>query len=176
MRRLMTYIIPVVLYVLLYLGITRFPDNAVVKILRSMGINDTLFVVIPVFLFLLVVLDILLFQPILAILDRRDKLLADSRDLRDQYGRLAEEKVRSYQEKLLHAKQEAAALRNEARSKAQAELRQKVQQAKDASLAEVEKARAALAADMEKARAGLRSQAEGLGRELAGSFLGREAR
>jgi len=135
----------------------------------------TLGIQLFLFLALVVLLNFLLFQPILRVLDRRDKVLREQNALREEFTRLAEEKAKSYEDRIHSSHQEAMSLRGEARSKAAAALRALVQKARDENLAELEKTRKGLAAGADSARAGMKAQVEGLARELSASLLGRAA-
>jgi F-type H+-transporting ATPase subunit b len=138
-------------------------------------VNLTMVIQLVTFLALIVLLNHLLFQPVLRVIDRRDKVLRDNHARRDQFTRLAEEKARAYDEKILSSRQEAVGLRNEARAQAAAALRGMVQKTREENLARLEGARRELAVGAEQARAGMKAQVEGLAAELSASLLGRPA-
>jgi len=135
----------------------------------------TLGIQLVIFLGLVVLLNFLLFQPILRVLDRRAKVLRDQNALREEFTRLAEEKTKAHDDRILDSHREAAGLRAEARSQGSSALRAMVQRSRDENLAEVDLARKGLAAGAQQARAGMRAQVEGLAGDLAASLIGRKA-
>jgi F-type H+-transporting ATPase subunit b len=138
-----------------------------------LNINLTLAIQLVTFLVLAVLLNLLLFKPVLRVLDRREKVLRDSRSLREEFTRLAEEKTKVHDERILVSRQEALALRGEARSQASGALRGMVQQARDQHLSELERARKTIAAGAEQARGGMRPLVESLAREFSSALAGR---
>ncbi len=138
-----------------------------------LNINLTLVIQLVIFLTMAVLLNLLLFKPVLRVLDRREKVLRESNALREEFTRLAQEKTRIHDEKILASRQEAMALRVKMRSEGTASLRAMVQKARDQHLAELEKARRAVAADADQARGGMRPLVENLARELSSSLAGR---
>jgi F-type H+-transporting ATPase subunit b len=138
-------------------------------------VNFTLLVQLANFLILLVILNSLLFKPVLKVLDERDKFVSESTELQERLGSLTEESDTEYETRILAAKQEAMGIRGEHRSEALAGFRDVVGQAKEAGLAELEKARGALAAEADKSRKELAGEAETLAAGIAEKLLGRSA-
>lgn len=135
----------------------------------------TLGIQLFIFLALVVLLNFFLFQPILRVLERREKVLREQNALKEQFTRLAEEKAKAYEDRIHASRLEAMAVRGEARSKGAAALRAMVQKSRDENLAEVDKARKSLAAGADQARAAMKSQVESLAGELSRSLLGARA-
>lgn len=136
-------------------------------------VNFTLLVQLANFLILLVVLNKLLFKPVLKVLDEREKLVTESAELKERLGRLADESNQEYETRMLTAKQEAMSIRGEQRSEAMAGFRLVINEAKEAGMAELEKARAKLAAQVDESRKDLGDQAAGLAAGIAGKLMGR---
>lgn len=137
------------------------------------SINFTLVVQLANFLILLVILNFLLFKPILRVLDERERLVAESRELKGELGKVTEENLAEYNSKLLSAKQEAMSLRVEARNEGLGELRGRIQEAKTENLRELEEARKTLEAQVAESRETLREDAGTLASEAASRLLGR---
>lgn len=139
-------------------------------------INFTLIVQLANFLILLVVLNFLLFRPILKVLDEREKLVNESRDMKEKVDRLAGESMAEYDNKIHDAKHEAMSIRAASRSEALARFREIVQAAKEANIEELEKARESLGAQAAESREVLADEAKLLGSDIASRLLGRTVR
>jgi F-type H+-transporting ATPase subunit b len=126
-------------------------------------------------LILLVVLNFLLFRPILKILDEREKLVKESAELKERAGSLADENISEYESKLHLAKQESMSIRASGRNEALAQLRQTVQQTKADNVQELDKAREALKEEAERSRKILKPEAEILAVQIASKLMGRSA-
>jgi F0F1-type ATP synthase membrane subunit b/b' len=57
----------------------------------------------------LVILNFLLFRPVLRILDERERVVRESAELKENLGKLTGQSMEEYERKLLSAKQEAQA-------------------------------------------------------------------
>ncbi len=136
-------------------------------------INFTLIVQLVNFLILLVILNFLLFKPILRVLDERERLVNESKEMEVEIDKVAGESMAEYDSKILDAKQEAMSLRAAGRSEALARFREIVQGAKEVNIEELEKARESLAVQTADAREVLAEDAKMLGRDIAARLLGR---
>ncbi len=136
-------------------------------------INFTLIVQLVNFLILLVILNFLLFKPVLRVLDERERLVNESKEMEVEIDKVAGESMAEYDSKILDAKQEAMSLRAAGRSEALARFREIVQGAKEVNIEELEKARESLAVQTADAREVLAEDAKMLGRDIATRLLGR---
>jgi F-type H+-transporting ATPase subunit b len=125
-------------------------------------------------LILLVILNFLLFKPILRVLDEREALVKDSSDLKKRLGGLAEENIQEYEAKLYSAKQDAMGIRTTRRSEALGEYRHILQEARDHGAEELEGARKKIAEQTEASRQTLQGEASSLARSIAAKLVGRE--
>ena len=138
------------------------------------NLNFTLVIQLVNFLILLVVLNFLLFKPILRVIDEREKVLKESREIKEKFTVLADEGISRYERKLLEAKQEAMAVRSNLRNEVMTDFRKKVFQAKEKGLEEFEEARREISREAEKSRVTLKKQADDLGVLIASRLAGRE--
>jgi F-type H+-transporting ATPase subunit b len=126
------------------------------------------------FLILLVILNYLLFKPILRVLDEREALVKESADLKKRLGGLAEENIEEYEARLYSAKQEAMGIRTTRRSAALGEYRKILQEARDHGAVELEGARKKIAEQAETSRQALQGEAGSLAQGIAAKLMGRE--
>ncbi|NOY86706.1 MAG: ATP synthase F0 subunit B [Deltaproteobacteria bacterium] len=136
------------------------------------SINFTLFVQLANFLILLVVLNFLLFKPILRVLDEREKLVKDAAEIKERLSGLADENIARYESQLLSAKQESMSIRTASRSEALGEFRKILQDTKEENAKELDIARKTLAAQAEESRTVLKTEAENLADKVAAKLLG----
>jgi F-type H+-transporting ATPase subunit b len=126
------------------------------------------------FLILLVILNFLLFKPVLRVLDEREGLVKESAELKSRLGGLADENIQEYETKLYSAKQEAMGIRATFRNEAVGEYRKILQQARDEGSVELEKARKKIADQAEVSRQALQSEANSLAQGIFAKLVGRE--
>jgi F-type H+-transporting ATPase subunit b len=126
------------------------------------------------FLILLVVLNFLLFKPILRVLDEREALVKESAVLKERLGGLAEENIQEYEARLYSAKQEAMGIRTTRRGEALGEYRKILQTARDHGAVELEGARKKIAEQAEVSRQTLQGEAGSLALSIAAKLVGRE--
>ncbi len=136
-------------------------------------INSSLFIQIVNFLALIFILNVLLYKPILGIMDRRqgifDSTEAEIKRLQDTI----DQKMAEYEAKIAQAKGEAMAQRNEI----QKEGAEKGKEILDGAKAEIQKMmddfHVRLTQEVDGARTVLRSQSERISKEIAEKVLGR---
>ena len=136
-------------------------------------VNFTLLVQLANFLILMVILNVLLFKPVLKVLDERNKLVTESGELKERLGKLADENIAEYEQKLHDGKQEAMGIRNEGRTEAMGEFRQRLQQARAEGEQELEKARQGIAVQTEESRQALMGDAANIASGIASKLMGR---
>jgi len=137
------------------------------------SVNFTMVVQLANFLILLVILNFLLFKPILKVLDEREKLVAESKELQENLGNVTDKNMAEYNSNLLSAKQEAMSLKLAARNEGLGAFREKIQQIKSENVQETEAARKVLESQAAESRAFLKEEANTLASEAASKLLGR---
>ena len=138
------------------------------------SVNFTLLVQLANFLILLVILNHLLFKPILRVLDEREKLVNESAELKEKLGQLTTQSIEEYENKLLSAKQEAMGIRAAERAQAMEGFRKTMQEARAAGEQELETARREVASEAGKSRETLMTQAQTLAGGIASKLAGRK--
>jgi F-type H+-transporting ATPase subunit b len=135
--------------------------------------NQTLIIQIVIFLVLMVVLDRVLFKPMLGLLAERKKRTEGRRAKAEEAGGQAKDIWEDYQTKLAAARSEAEVVRIELIRQGDAER----QRLLDAANAEAEKTVATLKAQVaeqaDKAKAALVAEVDALSKMMAEKILGR---
>ncbi|MFB3926442.1 MAG: ATP synthase F0 subunit B [Syntrophales bacterium] len=137
------------------------------------SLDYTLFIQIANFLILIFVLNMLLYKPILRILDRRREKIAKAEEEVKNINRTIEQRMAEYEEKIRLAKLEAMGHRNEIQQQGAQVAKELIDQAKDEISAMVEQFQRNLAAEMEQARSILNNQSRTISMEIAEKVLGR---
>jgi F-type H+-transporting ATPase subunit b len=138
-------------------------------------IDNTIFLQALLFLFLLVVLNALLFKPWLEIKDRRAKriggALKDATELRE---RAAASEI-DYAARLAKARDEAMTIRSDRRREADAQEATIVGDARREAAAALDARKQVLTGEVEQARAELGERVDSLARDITSQVLGRPA-
>lgn len=138
--------------------------------------NKTFFVQVGLFIFTYLVLNFLVFQPVLRILDRRKKLTVGSEKEAAELNTRTETLIREHADKLQGARREGIALKEKFQKEGQEEANVLVNQARDEMETEVAKARQELHQESKEAQLVLRKYTRELSQELAQKLLGREVK
>ena len=115
----------------------------------------------------------LLYKPILRILDRRREKIAKAEEEVKGLNRTIEQKMAEYEEKIRLAKLEAMGQRNEIQQQGAQVAKELTDQARDEISAMVEQFQRNLAVEMEQARGILNNQSRTISMEIAEKVLGR---
>jgi F-type H+-transporting ATPase subunit b len=143
--------------------------------LPVVDIDNTVFLQGLLFLFLLVVLNFVLFQPWLEIKDRRAKriggALEDAAELRER----ATATEADYAARLAKARDEAMTIRSERRREADEKEAAIVGDARREAAASLDARKQALTREVERARGELGGRVDSLARDITSQVLGRPA-
>lgn len=140
----------------------------------TVDLDATLLVQIGLFIFLLVVLKPLLFDPMLKLFEEREKRTEGTRHEAAKEDKRSAEALAKYEAVLGKARTAGSAERDRIRAEGtrkEAELMAKV---REATAGTVEQGRAAIAGEAKGARSQLSAEAATLGRAIASRVLGRE--
>lgn len=133
----------------------------------------TFLIQIANFLILIVILNLLLYKPILKILDARDEKLKESEEEVKNLNLTIEKKVAEYEEKIRMAKIEAMNERNEIQRGGSEKAKEIIDETR-AELAKVmEEFQGKLDQEIAQAKLVLKSQSAGISSEIAEKVLGR---
>ena len=134
---------------------------------------EVLYVVLLVQI-LSIILDRLLFRPLMGVLDERKRRLEAAAAARAHALRSLEDKMRQHAERLAGARREALTALEAARHEADAQRRTQVDDARKTAEGRIAIAREAVAKATKKAEHELKLSALHLGRQIASTMLGRE--
>ncbi len=134
---------------------------------------ETLPVLLVAFVVVTLVLDPLIFQPLMKVMDEREERIDGARRRADQVQQQAEEALSRYQESIRGAHDDATAERRRRLGIAREGLVRLTNQAKEEAEGEVARAREELSASLDEARDSLRQAADGLAVLAAERILGR---
>jgi len=136
-------------------------------------INLTLFIQMANFLVLIVILNYLLYKPILAILDKRKQRLDESEEEIKRLNQTVEQKAAEYEEKLRQAKQAALDKKSEILKEAADSAKAIIDEKRSKIPAMLAEFQARVNKEVESARQILRAQSEKISSEIAEKVLGR---
>lgn len=125
------------------------------------------------FLFLILILNFLLYKPMLAIVDKRNRRLAEGREEIERLNGAVAEKMAAYEEKLRMTRVEALTKNKELIKEGAAQAKVAIEAAGKEIAAMTEEAQARMQAEVQAAREILRNQSRLLSLEIAEKMLGR---
>lgn len=137
------------------------------------SIDNTFFLQMANFIVLMIVLNYLLYRPLLNIIEKRRKVLESSAEEVQRLNKTIEEKQREYEEKLRQAKQQALEIKAQILKEANDEAKAIIDQVRNQIPVMMADVQARLAKEMEVAREVLRGQSRQLSQEIAEKVLGR---
>ncbi len=137
------------------------------------SIDGTLWIQLANFLILMFVLNIVLFKPILRVIERRKKHLQDLDEEVKSLDQSVEEKMANYEEKLRQARLEAMNEKTGIQKKASEEGKGKMDEARNEILQIFDDFKQKLDKEMSSARKILKTQAEKISVEISEKVLGR---
>jgi len=140
------------------------------------SLDYTLGIQIINFLALIFILNVLLFKPLLGMIDKRKKQLADSRAEIQRFKEAADQKMAAYEEQLSKAKAAAAAHRNEIVKEGAEEAKTIISTARGEIPALMEQFQERMVGELAAARTLLAGESQRLSVEIAEKVLGRTLR
>jgi len=137
------------------------------------SIDGTMWIQMANFLILMFVLNIVLFKPILRVIERRKKHLQDLDEDVKSLDQTVEQKMANYEETLRQARLEAMNEKNEIQQKASEEGKGKIDEARNEVLQIFDDFKQKFNKEMSDARKILKAQAEKISVEISEKVLGR---
>lgn len=122
---------------------------------------------------LVLVLNVLLYKPLRAVLEKRRLEIESARERAASVDRVVQEKVEQYEAGLRAAKTEVAARRAELVKEAQAEETSLIEKARKEAAASLDAIRGKVSRESDEARELLRRQVDALSGEICEKILGR---
>ncbi|MCC7344605.1 MAG: ATP synthase F0 subunit B [Deltaproteobacteria bacterium] len=136
--------------------------------------NETIFFQIGIFLFTYIILNFLVFRPILRLLDRRKALTVGAEHDAQALNEKTQALMETHQQKIQEARLKGLALRDKAKKEGEGEAGALAAKAHQELEAALEKARAEISQQSKEAQLKLRSLSRDLSREMAEKLLGRK--
>lgn len=137
------------------------------------SIDQTLFIQAVNFLVLIFVLNILLYKPILGIIDRRNQRIAGSDEKVKELNKSVEQKMAEYEERLRQAKLEAMDQKNKIEQEGSGKGEKLIEQAKSEVSQMVEVFHVKMGKEIDEVRGILKGQSQKISGEIAEKVLGR---
>ncbi len=135
--------------------------------------NITVLVIAIMFLVLIVLLNQLIFKPLVAILDERALKIQEGEEAAQQAQVTVAERMEKYRAEKILARQQAQADRQRVLAEVEQTRSEMVDEAKAAARVESEKCAAEIKAQVEKAKQSLAGEARGLADRIAANLLSR---
>jgi len=137
------------------------------------SIDGTMWIQMANFIILMFVLNMILFKPILHVIERRKKHLQDLDEEVKSLDQTVEQKMANYEETLRQARLEAMNEKNEIQQKASEEGKGKIDEARSEVLQIFDDFKQKFNKEMSDARKILKAQAEKISVEISEKVLGR---
>jgi F0F1-type ATP synthase, subunit b len=137
------------------------------------SIDQTLLIQAVNFLVLIFVLNMLLYKPILGIIDRRNQRIVESDEKVKELNKSVEQKMAEYEEKLRQAKLEAMDQKNKIEQEGSGKGEKLIEQAKSEILQTVEEFHMKMGKEIDEVRGILKGQSQEISGEIAEKVLGR---
>lgn len=140
-----------------------------------MKLNQTIFVIAALFLVLLVILNQMIFKPLVAVLDERRKLVEEGANAQRSSMKTVEESMARYQERLVEARRIAQTKRNKILKESEMIREEITASAKEQALAMVQATATEIDQQVEQAKDTLKEESEELAKRIVSSVLSRAA-
>ena len=136
-------------------------------------LNSTLFIQIVNFIFLIFILNQLLYKPIIRVVNERKQLVSDAQEEANRLGQSVEQKTAEYEEKLKYAQKESAVVREQLKNEGSEQAKAIMQEATREVAGIVDEFKGKIADEQEKARQVLRKKTQKIAAEISEKILGR---
>jgi len=137
------------------------------------SIDQTLLIQAVNFLVLIFVLNMILYKPILGIIDRRNQRIVESDEKVKELNKSVEQKMAEYEEKLRQAKLEAVEQKNKIEQEGSGEGESLIEGAKSEISQMVEGFHVKIGKEIDEVRGILKGQSQKISGEIAEKVLGR---
>ena len=140
------------------------------------SIDYTLWIQMGNFILLMLILNLLLYKPILGIIDKRKKQLQDTEEEIKRLNQSVEERMAAYEEKLRQAKIDAVEKKQEIIKEGAERAKSIIDAAKGEIPGMMEKFHGEMNREVDEARRTLTNQSQKISVEIAEKLLGRSLR
>jgi len=136
--------------------------------------NETLFIQIGVFLITFIILNFLVFRPVLRLMDRRKALTLGAEHDAKFLDEKTQKMIENHHQKMQEARSQGLSLKEKAKKEGEAEAGAISTQAQREMEAALEKTRSEISQQSKEAQLKLRSLSRDLSREMTEKLLGRK--
>jgi F-type H+-transporting ATPase subunit b len=137
------------------------------------NLDSTIFIQVVNFLVLMATLNVLLYKPILSIIEKRKKILLDADEEIKRLNATVEQKALEYEEKLRQAKQNAVGVKSDILKSAADQAKAIVDEKRSKIPAMMAEFQDRVSKEVESARQILKNQSQRISAEIAEKVLGR---
>ena len=139
-----------------------------------MQLNATVVLITVIFLVLIFILNRFVFKPLVAILDKREKLIEEGTRAREQSLKTVEEKMAAYQAALVDARRNAQARRQNLLKQADKIREETLASAKEKAMSMVHSAAAEIEQQVAAAKTSLEQDTKVIAKKIVNAVLSRE--
>jgi len=147
------------------------------EILKSlpepMQINSTTLIIAVLFLVLLIIMNAMVFKPLVAILEERQKRIEAGAEASKSAEKTVMESEASYQAAVIEARRKAQAKRQNVLKETEMACEETIASAKEQALGMVQAAATDLEQQVEQAKGSLKKDIEGIAQQIVSSVLSR---
>lgn len=163
--------------VLLYFILPPIQEAPVLNLLKGgpLEINNTLFLMLPVFLISLYILNKLLFSNLVNVWDRRQKLTKGTIEESNRLNEEVENIIKNYDLKMEEAREEANEIRNELRKQGQEEADNILTSARSEAQSKLDDHRNKLTDEIQEIKTRIQSEVDSLSRDISDQILDKGA-
>ncbi len=136
-------------------------------------LNYTVWIQMVNFLLLILILNFLLYKPILKIIDKRNKMMEESQEEVRSLQQSVDQKMADYEEQLRQARAEAASQRDAVKEEGSEVARKVLEEARNEVSQTIGELKARMEREREDARTILRERTQEIALEISEKVLGR---
>ena len=138
-----------------------------------MKLNYTAFIIAVLFLALLVLLNTLVFKPIMAVMEERQKRISEGADAQRKAHKTVEEGQAAYKTALVGARRKAQSLRQEILKESEMGSVKEISASKEKAMAMVQAAATEIEQQVAQAKSSLKEDTQTLAQQIVASVLSR---
>jgi len=142
---------------------------------EPMQLNYTMFVIAGLFLALLILLNVLVFKPVLAVMSERQRRIDEGAEAQRKAQKTVEEGLTAYKTALVEARRKAQARRQEILKESEMDCSKEIASSKEKAMALVQAAATEVDQQVAQAKSVLKEDTQLLAKQIVSSVLSRSA-
>ncbi len=135
--------------------------------------DQSILIIAGIVLVLIFVLNKMIFKPLVAVLDEREKRVKEGADAQEQALQTVEESEAKYRTAVIHARRDAQSKRQEMHKKIEAIRDEKMQAAREQASSLADENKAELEAQVTAARASMKKETQAIAEQIVTKVLSR---